>query len=202
VLRLYRFVDAAVVRAATHTSRLDVLPWPDLTGSTSEHVVQWRRWLEQVWAQDAIAASVEVASPVLARRVREVCAGRHHEARRVRGMVVSVARYLLRMTSRATPFGLFAGVAPARFGSELAVRYGEDHHAVARVDTEWLAGLITRLETCSELRRRLPVVLNNLGGLKRSVRHYVKSPLGKGQVGASRGSSSQIVWLSPLMVSP
>jgi len=99
---------------------------------------------------------------VLARRVREACAGRHHEARRVRGMVVSVARYLLRATSRATPFGLFAGVAPVRFGSELAVRYGEDHHAVARVDTEWLAGVITCLETCSELRRRLPVVLNNL----------------------------------------
>jgi hypothetical protein len=77
-------------------------------------------------------------------------------------MVVSVVRYLLRTMSRATPFGLFAGVAPVRFGSELAVRYGENHHVVARVDTEWLAGVITRLETCSELRRRLPVVLNNL----------------------------------------
>lgn len=82
--------------------------------------------------------------------------------RQVRHAVVSVVRYLLRMTSRATPFGLFAGVAPAHFGSELAVRYGEDHHAVARVDADWLAGVITCLEGCSELRRRLPVVLNNL----------------------------------------
>jgi hypothetical protein len=159
---LYRFVDAAVVRAAAQTSGLDVPPWPDLAGSTSEHVVQWRCWLEQVWAQDAVAAAVEVASPVLARRVGEVCAGRHHEARRVRGMVVSVVRYLLRVTSRATPFGLFAGVAPVRFGSELAVRYGADHRAIARVDTEWLASVITRLEECSELRSRLPVVLNTL----------------------------------------
>ncbi len=162
MFRLYRVIDAAVVRAATHTSGMDVPPWPDLTGGTSKHVGQWRRWLEQVWAQDAFAAAVEVASPVLARRVGEVCAGRQRQARQVRGVVVSVVRYLLRMTSRATPFGLFAGVAPARFGSELAVRCGEDHQAVARVDTAWLAGVITRLETCAELRRRLPVVLNNL----------------------------------------
>jgi len=141
---------------------LDIPPWPDLTGSTSEHVAQWVRWLDQVWAQDAIAAAVEVASPVLARRVREVCAGHERRAHQVRRAVVSVVRYLLRMTSRATPFGLFAGVAPARFGSELAVRFGEDHHAVARVEAEWLADMITRLETCSELRGRLPVVLNNL----------------------------------------
>jgi thiopeptide-type bacteriocin biosynthesis protein len=187
---LYRFVDAAMVRAATHTSGLDVVPWPDLTDSTSEHVAQWRCWLEQVWAQDAIAAAVEVASPVLARRVGEVCAGRHYEARRVRGMVVSVARYLLRMTGRATPFGLFAGVAPARFGSELAVRHGEDHHAVARVDTEWLAGVITRLETCSELRRRLPVVLNNLSFVRdgRLVVGCQQQPTGPGRTAPAQVS--------------
>ncbi|MGH3885043.1 MAG: lantibiotic dehydratase, partial [Pseudonocardiaceae bacterium] len=150
------------MRAATHTSRLDIPPWPDLTGSTSEHVVQWRRWLEKVWEQDAIAAAVEVASPVLAHRVGAVCAGHEQRARQVRRAVVSVVRYLLRTTSRATPFGLFAGVAPARFGSELTVRYGENHHAVARVDTVWLASVITCLETCSELRGRLSVLLNNL----------------------------------------
>lgn len=180
---MYTFVDAAVVRAASCTSGLDVVPWPDLTDSTSEHVAQWRCWLEQVWAQDAIAAAVEVASPVLARSVREVCAGRHHEARRVRGMVVSVARYLLRMTGRATPFGLFAGVAPARFGSGPVVRYGDGHHAVTRVDMEWLASVITRLETCLELRRRLPVVLNNLAFVRdgRLVVGCQQQPAGSGR---------------------
>ncbi|MGH4019182.1 MAG: lantibiotic dehydratase [Pseudonocardiaceae bacterium] len=180
---MFRFVDAAVVRTTTHPFGLDVPPWPDLTGSTSEHVARWVRWLEQVWAQDAIAAAVEVASPVLARRVREVCAGRGQQARQVRRVVVSVVRYLLRMTSRATPFGLFAGVAPARFGSGLAVRYGEDHHAMARVDTEWLAGVITRLEGCSELRRRLPVVLNNLSFVRdgRLVVGCQQQPVGPGR---------------------
>jgi len=161
---LYRVVDAALVRIATLPSGVDVPPWPDLTGTgmTNEQVAQWRGWLQQVWASEAIAAAVEVASPVLARRVGEVCAGRVQGVGQVRHVVVSVLRYLLRMTSRATPFGLFAGVAPARFGPELQLRYGEQHHAVARVDTEWLVGVITRLERVPELRRRLPVVLNNL----------------------------------------
>ncbi|MGH3827545.1 MAG: lantibiotic dehydratase, partial [Pseudonocardiaceae bacterium] len=183
VLRLYRVVDAAVVRVATQTSGLDVPPWPDLTGSTSEQVAQWVRWLDQVWAQEAIAAAVEVASPVLARRVREVCTGHRQQARQVRRAVVSVARYLLRMTSRATSFGLFAGVAPAHFGSELAVRYGVDHHAVARVDAVWLAGVITRLETCPELRGRLLVVLNNLAFVRdgRLVVGCQQQPAGSGQ---------------------
>ncbi len=159
---MYSFVDAAVVRAATYTDGLALASWPDLTGNMSGHVERWRRWLEQVWAQEAMAEAIEVASPVLARRVREVCDGHHHEARQIRRMVVSVARYLLRMTSRATPFGLFAGMAPAGFGSRLALRWGEDHRAVARADAVWLAGVVTRLEACPELLRRLPVVANNL----------------------------------------
>jgi lantibiotic biosynthesis protein len=163
VMRLYRCVDAAVVRAATHPpDGLAWAPWPDLTGGTGDQVAQWRCWLARVWAQDSIAEAIEVASPVLARRIREVCDGRRHQARQVRRMVVSVARYLLRMTSRATPFGLFAGVAPVRFGSGLTVRWGADHRVVARVDAVWLAGVITRLEACPELLRRLPVVANNL----------------------------------------
>ncbi|MGH3942305.1 MAG: lantibiotic dehydratase family protein [Pseudonocardiaceae bacterium] len=159
---MYRFVDAAVVRVAALPSGIGLPPWPDLTGTTSEDVARWRCWLRQVWACEVVAAAVEVASPVLARRVRGVCAGREQRARQVRGAVVSVMRYLLRMTSRATPLGLFAGVAPVRFGPELRVRDGGEHQVVVRVDTEWLVGVITRLERCPELRCRLPVVANNL----------------------------------------
>ncbi|MGH3915272.1 MAG: lantibiotic dehydratase family protein, partial [Pseudonocardiaceae bacterium] len=151
-----------MVRLAAHPAELIMPPWPDLTGRTGEHVAQWRRWLVQVWAQEAIAATIEVASPMLACRVGQVCDGHEQRAHQVRRVVVSVVRYLLRATSRATPFGLFAGVAPARFGPELQLRYGGEHGAVARVDTEWLVGAITRLERCAELRRRLRVMANNL----------------------------------------
>lgn len=163
---MYGIVDAAVVRSAAHSSTMDSAPWPDLTGETSQHVTQWRNWIKQVWAAEEIAAAVEVASPALAHRVHEICAGREQRARHVRGAVVSLARYLLRATSRATPFGLFAGVAPVRFGAGMVVRHGEHHRAAARIDSVWLATVITSLEECPPLRTRLPVVLNNVWSLR------------------------------------
>ncbi|MGH3926760.1 MAG: hypothetical protein ACRDTT_28510, partial [Pseudonocardiaceae bacterium] len=69
---MYRFVDAAVVRVATHPSGLIVAPWPDLTGTRDEDVAGWCRWLHQVWACEAVAGAIEVASPVLACRVGAV----------------------------------------------------------------------------------------------------------------------------------
>ncbi|MGH3694567.1 MAG: lantibiotic dehydratase family protein [Pseudonocardiaceae bacterium] len=159
----FRCVDAAVIRVAVFSGEWDLPPWPDLTGSTPEHVREWRSWLARVWEQDALVEAIEVASPVLARRVGDVCGGRVQQPRRVRRVVESVVRYLLRMTSRATPFGLFAGVAAVRIGSAASVRWGERHRAVARLDAAWLAEVIAELEARPDVLRRLPVMANNLG---------------------------------------
>jgi hypothetical protein len=75
-------------------------------------------------------------------------------------MAYALARYVLRATHRPTPFGLFAGVAPAQFGSELQLRWGKEHLPVARVDAAWLSDVINHLESYSALLRRLPVVVD------------------------------------------
>ncbi|MGH3754366.1 MAG: lantibiotic dehydratase [Pseudonocardiaceae bacterium] len=159
----FQCVDAAVIRVAVLGDGLNLPPWPDLTGDTPEHVREWRSWLRLVWEQEALVEAIEVASPVLARRVGDVCAGQVKQPRRVRRVVESVIRYLLRMTSRATPFGLFAGVAPLRIGSRASVRWGERHRAITRPDAAWLAEVITQLEARPDVHRRLPVMANNLG---------------------------------------
>ncbi|MGH3671840.1 MAG: lantibiotic dehydratase family protein, partial [Pseudonocardiaceae bacterium] len=159
----FRCVDAVVIRVAVSGSELDLPPWPDLTGDTSEHVREWQSWLRRVWVQDALVEAIEVASPVLACRVGHVCSGQVQQPSQVRRVVESVIRYLLRLTSRATPFGLFAGVAPVRIGSAAIVRWGERHRATARPDTAWLAEVITQLEAGPDVLRDLPVMANNLG---------------------------------------
>ncbi|MGH3810703.1 MAG: lantibiotic dehydratase [Pseudonocardiaceae bacterium] len=159
----FRCVDAAVIRVAVLGSNPELPPWPDLTGDSPEHVREWRGWLWRVWQQDVLVEAIEVASPVLARRVEDVCGEGVQQPRRVRRVVESVIRYLLRMTSRATPFGLFAGVAAVRIGSAASVQWGEQNHLVARPDATWLAEMIARLEAQPDVLRRLPVVVNNLG---------------------------------------
>lgn len=172
--RLYRCGDLAFLRAAAYTE-LPLPACPDLSGDTPEHVAQWLAWLRGVWAIDTVADAIDHASPVLAQEVRTIAAAEVSGARRARRAVSSAARYVLRMTGRATPFGLFAGVAPASFGQRLTWRWGTAHRAVARVSGAWLAEVVAQLESCGELFERLQVVTNDLC-FRRSDRLVVPYP--------------------------
>ncbi|MVZ99056.1 lantibiotic dehydratase [Actinomadura sp. LD22] len=122
---------------------------------------QGRDWLAEVWRDGRARDALEVASPVLVARVQDVLEGRCRQQRRVRRVVLSVASYLLRWQRRPTPFGLFAGVAPAHVGDTARVSWGTKHLTAVRPDADWLADIIDRLHHCPELLRRLPVVAND-----------------------------------------
>ncbi|MCA2228888.1 lantibiotic dehydratase [Nonomuraea aurantiaca] len=124
-------------------------------------VERWCEWLVQVWAREPVAAAVSLASPVLAAQIEAVCAGRRPRPGRLRRMALSLARYLVRMRGRATPFGTFAGVAPLRFGAAPEYQAGVPRTRTT-ADGVWLAAVIARLESDPELRHRLPVMVNDL----------------------------------------
>ncbi|WP_433514309.1 lantibiotic dehydratase [Nonomuraea sp. CA-143628] len=180
----FRHFDAALIRAAAHAAEPNVPPWPepgfpplpepDVVPWSEPHVLlsrepddeaadveRWCEWLVQIWARESVAAAVSLASPVLAAQIEAVRAGRRPRPGRLRRMALSLARYLVRMRGRATPFGTFAGVAPLRFGA------APEHPAGAprtrtTADGVWLAAVIARLESDPELRHRLPVMVNDL----------------------------------------
>jgi lantibiotic biosynthesis protein len=70
-------------------------------------------------------------------------------------------RYLIRMSTRPTPFGAFAGVGLARWGArttlELSTTAGRTR---TRPDMEWLLRLVATLESRREIRRYLSLVAN------------------------------------------
>ncbi|MEW1644149.1 lantibiotic dehydratase [Streptomyces sp. NPDC091219] len=157
---LYRHVDAAVVRAAVrHPDHRTV--WPDLTGP-SAHREPWRAWLQQVWRTAGFATAVAFSSPDLASRVQQICAGEPVPEPAVRRAVLSVLRYLLRARSRATPFGLFAGVQAARIGPVPVLRAGVAHRTVTRPDALWTTALVDRLEEHRALRPHLTLLASGL----------------------------------------
>ncbi|ONH33612.1 hypothetical protein BL253_00910 [Pseudofrankia asymbiotica] len=108
--RLFEPAGAALLRAAAVSPGGGVPRWPDLADTDD-----CRGWLGEVWP--AASEAVGLASGALAARVGQILGGVPVTDRRVRGAATTVIRYLLRSGGRATPFALFAGVAPARFGT-------------------------------------------------------------------------------------
>jgi thiopeptide-type bacteriocin biosynthesis protein len=156
----FESTGAALLRAVPY-SRLDLPPWPDLADPARDQLGSWVDWLREVWKIDAVAEAVSHASPVLAAQVRTVCAAKDPAVRETWRTMLSVARYLLRMTGRPTPFGLLAGVASVSFAEQPRVNWGGGHRAIARAGADWLAEIVTRLEGCPEVLARLPVAANS-----------------------------------------
>ena len=154
---LYRHTGVALLRAAAAPLTTAPDQWPDLSDTGT-----CRAWLDTVWSSPLLADAVRQASPSLGEAVDAIRTGRAVGDKQIRSATLSTARYLLRSIGRPTPFGLFAGVAPAELGAATQARWGEDHRAVARVNTEWLADIITRTEGCPDLLERLYVVATDL----------------------------------------
>jgi thiopeptide-type bacteriocin biosynthesis protein len=72
-------------------------------------------------------------------------------------------RYLIRMTTRPTPFGLFAGVGVVEWGDTTdAALAAEPFRTRARPDMGWLMDLVATLEGNREIRRQLRLFANPL----------------------------------------
>ena len=154
------------------------MSWPD--GDATDE--QWLGWLSKAWAGERVAEAVRLASPPLAGRIDAVCGGQRARMGDARRLAMPLARYLTRMRGRATPFGLFAGVAPLRSGpgpgtADLAVK-----GAVVRADAMWLADVIRQLESYAELLQHLPVVANDLATVRGGRLVVPWQPCGTGDV--------------------
>lgn len=72
-------------------------------------------------------------------------------------------RYLIRMSTRPTPFGLFAGVALACWDTQTDLTIASaSAHSRMRPDMEWLARLVFALESRPDVRSHLRLVTNSM----------------------------------------
>ncbi|MFI7131186.1 lantibiotic dehydratase [Nonomuraea sp. NPDC050153] len=141
--------------------RMGALPAARGQGTRSDHGDP-AGYLRTVTADPLVREAIAVSSPSLAHTLDAVHEGRPVEPKKLRRAVVSATRYVLRMATRPTPFGLMAGVAAARFDDSAKARIGVHHQKGVRPDTAWLLALIRDHERDPEVLRRLRVVLNDL----------------------------------------
>jgi hypothetical protein len=162
----YRCVDAAMLRAVVRGGDADLPPWPVAHDGEPVGLERWRQWLAAAWADPLTAEAVEDASTRLVDMIEAVIAGTGVETRRARRAALSLCRYLIRSRSRATPFGMFAGIAALAFAAAPDVHFGERDLIVARPDPQWLDALITKLEADQTLMADVEVCANNMCSIR------------------------------------
>ncbi len=113
--------------------------------------------LRTVVADPAVREAIYVASPSLASAVADWVGGKDDDA-----VLRTVLAYVARMSSRCTPFGLFAGVGAGGVGDEFALdlpdRSGVRRHT--RLDYGYLAEVVAHVEANPAYRDALTLVPN------------------------------------------
>ncbi|WP_460399862.1 lantibiotic dehydratase [Actinophytocola sediminis] len=153
-----------MARASTDPGDLELPDTLDL--DTEGALDEGRTWLEHLWRRTEIRTALRVASTALSHHVDAIVAGDRVDVSQLRRVLITTFSYLRRWQRRATPFGLFAGVAAASAGSPPSAQLSEEHKVVARADARWLGEIIDSLERHPELLLRLPIVLNDAGFLR------------------------------------
>jgi lantibiotic biosynthesis protein len=103
-------------------------------------------------------AAIGIASADLTAALARARPGDRKE-QRLRGKLL---RYLIRMSTRPTPYGLFAGVGLVGWGPETTLALGpESPRTRTRPDMEWLLDLVASLERDPRIRARLRLVTSS-----------------------------------------
>jgi lantibiotic biosynthesis protein len=145
--------------------RTPLLPvnFSDQLGNLSPTLFQ--ETIREIFSDPLLQEAIYIASPVL-----------HQELLRWQGNVPKLSmglyRYLLRMSSRCTPYGLFAGCATGLTGENTAVVLNEPgtHTQVCRLDMNYVAELTEAITNDTFIQAQLRYFPNN--SLYASGDHY------------------------------
>ena len=120
--------------------RTPLLPFGDLLAGGVDEASS--EWLQRLLARPEVGDALHLASPSLTDLLSDP------ESRRARRATAALMSYLIRMCSRPTPFGLFAGCAVGMLGEQtsLAVPHAGACGRHTRLDNDYLAALVAALE--------------------------------------------------------
>lgn len=134
--------------------------------------------LRYAYQDEAIQKALFLASPVLFEENKKWQRGEVTGNEETR-LAQALWRYLLRMSSRCTPFGLFAGVTMGKWANYTNIVLEKDkYQAHTRLDMEYLGALAQELSRFPEVRAKLRYFPNNsiyvVGGRLRYVDYHYK----------------------------
>ncbi|WP_144510537.1 lantibiotic dehydratase [Bacillus sp. FJAT-22090] len=86
------------------------------------------------------------------------------DPKRDKKIIHSLNRYLIRMSTRPTPFGLFSGISYGSFDNSTSFNIGniKEHQKRTRPDMAWLLSIISKLETEPTVIEQLRIHKNSI----------------------------------------
>lgn len=105
-------------------------------------------FLKKYWDNKLIREAIHLASIDLFETIENIIAGRLTSTSRINGIKKSFYQYLMRASTRATPFGLFAGVCLGRLGdsTDIVLSATIENSFTSRLDFDFINKLYGKLE--------------------------------------------------------
>lgn len=112
-------------------------------------------FLDGLEKNTVIQEAVYLASPILYTELQKIENGDMKSEIEKKRILLSLIRYISRMSTRCTPFGLFAGCGIGVIGEETSIMLDNSITRVTRLDNYFLSSLYDTLTKIPEIRKNL-----------------------------------------------
>lgn len=135
--------------------------------------------LRNIFKRPEIAEAIFLASPTLYFELKKWVSGELQE-KKIQKARLSFLKYLTRMSTRCTPFGLFAGCTLGQWGDHTSISLKDNHCRHTRPDMNYLVALSQDLAKAPHIKKQLTFYPNSsiyVSGhqLRYIEYHYVES---------------------------
>jgi hypothetical protein len=116
-----------------------------------------------IWKNDSIKEAIFMASPELFSEIEKWLSGQLKDSKKSKRLEFSLLKYLSRMSSRCTPFGLFAGCSIGTFGKATAIALcnHDSYQRQTRFDMNFLVAFSQKIAKEEVIKRQLVWFTNN-----------------------------------------
>lgn len=118
-------------------------------------------FLKQLLHNPTFSEALYLASPVLFQEAINWKEGRITDPKKLQKIPISIGKYYLRMCSRCTPFGLFAGCGVVDWGDETDIEISFNHKRKTRLDMHFAGAMAQKLSEIHEIKFSLKFFPNS-----------------------------------------
>ena len=119
--------------------------------------------LQEVFKKIFLQEAIYLASPILYKQLLKWLEGKKLTNSEVENLYLSLLRYLTRMSTRCTPFGLFAGCTVGKWADEnlILLKTLSHHQRYTRLDMNYVGNLVQNLAILEDVQESIKFYPNN-----------------------------------------